>query len=221
MNNAALIFRKEWMSFTGSDRSVFFVYAILVIGWGMLLATSQDSPGSYLPLWIALFSVIVAANFSATVFVAERVSGSLEVLLTSGVSRNGILYGKLLFVVGMTLVIGAGCAGFSVLVKPLFAEAREYGTGTTLSGCVIYCAAAFLNAACSAWLSVVLPNPRLLHLLSLFMISGIMALQMVLSVYFPVPPLSGAGVMAVAGVFFSVLAQREYNSERIIKPVIL
>lgn len=223
MNNVALIFQKEWMSFVGSERSVFFIYVILVVGWGMLLASWQasPSPASYLPLWLALFSVIVAANFANTVFVTERVTGSLEILLTSGVSRNGILYGKLLFVTCMTLVIGAGCIGFSTLVKPLVNQVPGNGIYLNGSGYVIYGAASFLNAAASAWLSVVLPNPRVLHLLNLLLISVIMGIQMALSAFFPVPPAAAAVVMAVAGVLFSMLAEREYNSERIIKPVIL
>lgn len=221
MNNVALILRKEWMSFVGSDRSVFFIYAILVVGWGMLLASWQASPESYLPLWLALFSVIVAANFANTVFVTERVTGSLEILLTSGVSRNGILYGKLLFVAGMTIVIGAACIGLSELVRPLVSPVPAGGAPLAGSGYAVYVAASFLNASASAWLSVVLPNPRALHLLNLLLISFIMAVQMVLSAYFPIPQIAGAGVMVVAGIFFCILAQREYNSERIIKPVVL
>ena len=222
MNDIALILRKEWMSFVGSDRSVFFIYAILVVGWGMLLATWQDSPAAYLPLWIALFSVIVSANFANTVFVTERTTGSLEILLTSGISRNGILYGKLFFIVVMTLAIGAGCFVFSAIIKPLTGTTPTgSGAGAALFGYAIYGAATFLNAAGSAWLSVVLPNPRLLHLLNLLFISFIMAVQMTLSAFFPLPPYAVAVVMVAAGGLFCVLAQREFNSERIINPVIL
>jgi ABC-type Na+ efflux pump permease subunit len=221
MNDVALIFKKEWMSFVGSERSVFFVYVMLVVGWGMLLANWQNSQGAYLPLLIASFSVIVAANFANTAFVNERITGSLEILLTSGVSRSGIVYGKLLFVVGVTLAIGAACIGLSVVLKPFALEATTSGSGITLSLWAIYGAASFLNAAASAYLSIVLPNPRLLYLLNLLLINIIIAAQMVLSAFFPFPLMAGAGVMVMTGILFSVLAQREYDSERIIKPVIL
>jgi ABC-type Na+ efflux pump permease subunit len=227
MGHSMIILRKEWMSFTGSDRSVFVVYAILVIGWGLLLAswggTSGASPsGMTMPLWIALFSVVVAANFANTVFVTERVTGSLEILLTSGVSRNGILFGKLLFVMVMTLAIGCLCIGLSVLLRPFMPEAQTGGSiGLVWSGIIIYAAASFFNASSSAYLSVILPNPRLLHLLTLLMVSGIMSTQMVVSVYFPVPYYAGALVLTVAGVVFCLLAKREFNGERIIRPVIL
>jgi ABC-type Na+ efflux pump permease subunit len=221
MKDVALIFRKEWMSFVGSDRSVFFMYVVLVAGWGMLLGNWLNYQVGYLPLLVACFSVIVAANFSNTAFVNERITGSLEILLTSGVSRNGILYGKLLFVAGITLVIGAGCIGLSVVLKPFAQETTMTGPGITLSLWAIYGAASFLNAAASAYLSIVLPNPRLLYLLNLLLINLVIGIQMVLSAYFPFPVIAGAGVMTAAGIVFCILAQREYNSKRIIKPVIL
>jgi ABC-type Na+ efflux pump permease subunit len=221
MNNVALIFRKEWMSFVGSDRSVFFVYVILIAGWGMLLASWQNSQVMYLPLLIASFSVVVAANFANSAFVNERTTGSLEILLTSGVSRNGILYGKLLFVVGITVAIGAACIGLSVALKPVVSGTTMTGSGISVSIGAIYCAASFLNAAASAYLSIVLPNPRLLYLLNLLLINLILGLQMVLSACFPFPLMAGTGFMVAAGIVFTFLAQREYNSERIIKPVIL
>lgn len=221
MNNVALILRKEWMSFVGSDRSVFFVYIMLVAGWGMLLAGWQNSQVIYLPLLIASFSVVVAANFANSAFVTERTTGSLEILLTSGVSRNGILYGKLLFVIGITLGIGAACLGLSVALKPVVSETTMTGSGITMAIWAIYVAASFLNAAASAYLSIVLPNPRLLYLLNLLLINVILGVQMVLSAYFPFPLMAGAGFMVAAGIIFTFLAQREYNGERIIKPVVL
>jgi len=227
MTHCLIILRKEWMSFVGSDRSVFVVYAVLVAGWGMLLAfpgAGNDGLAVYdgfLPLWLALFSVIVTANFANTVFVTERVTGSLEVLLTSGVSRNGILYGKLLFVVAMTLFIGICCFGLSAIVRLLAAQTPGDGVSLAGSGIFIYASASFLNAACSAFLSVVLPNPRLLHLFNLLLISAIMGVQVAVNLFFPLPVISGALVMDIAAVFFCVLAQREFNGERIIKPVIL
>jgi ABC-type transport system involved in multi-copper enzyme maturation permease subunit len=91
-----LMFKKEWLNFISGDRSVFIIYLILVAGWGVLLATAHDSGTTAAPLWIVFFSVIVAVNFSSTVFVLERMSGSLEILLTCGISRSAILYGKML-----------------------------------------------------------------------------------------------------------------------------
>ena len=88
MNQCLLVLRKEWLNFVCSDRSVFFIYLFLVAGWGMLLATMDHGGSIGSPLWLVFFSVIIAANFSTTVFVSERMSGSLEILLTSGLSRS-------------------------------------------------------------------------------------------------------------------------------------
>jgi ABC-type Na+ efflux pump permease subunit len=235
MNNITLIIRKEWMSFAGSGRSMFVLYAVLVAYWVVLLATWQDpslsilsqsaanrgTTVSYMPLWFALFSLIVTSIFANTVFVAERVTGSLEILLTSGVSRNGILFGKMLFVTGMTMVIGAVCIGLSLLIKQVVYHGPMEDISLIGFGYALYTAAAFLNAAASAWLSVVLPNPRIVPLLNLLLISVITGVQMAATFYLSVPPWAAAGAMVVLGCLFCALSRLEYDSERIIKPVIL
>src|SRR5512142_64214 len=117
MRDALLIFKKEWASLIGSDRGLFVVYFVLITGWGCLLATwraaavplGAGSAASFdlvATIWYASFSVIVAATFSNTAFVSERVSGSLEILLTCGISRSGILYGKIAFIFFMTGLVG-------------------------------------------------------------------------------------------------------------------
>jgi ABC-type Na+ efflux pump permease subunit len=164
--------------------------------------------------------VIVTATFATTVFVSERVSGSLEILLTSGIPRPAILLGKTAFVFGMTILVGTVCVGFAFMFKSLIPSADPEGISPLLSGAsiVLYCAASFLNAAASAYFSVVLPNPRALHLINLFLMAGIMTLHMLL------PGLSLlliAAIIGVLGALFTLLAKKEFNGERIIKPVVL
>jgi ABC-type Na+ efflux pump permease subunit len=220
MKQIALMVRKEWISFVRSDRSLFIVYAVIVVSWGMLIANWKDTgTPSIFPLWLAMFSVIVAATFANTVFVSERVSGSLEILLTCGISRSAILFGKIAFVFGMTILVGALCVGFACVIKSLVSADHE-GVSTLVNGTgiVVYSAASFLNAAASAYFSVVLPNPRALHLINLVLISGIMTLHLLfagLSLFLI------AAIIGILGALFMLLAKKEFNGERIIKPVVL
>ena len=218
MKQIGLVLKKEWMSFVGSDRSLFVVYAVIIASWGMLIANWKDTgTPSLIPLWVAMFSVIVTATFSSTVFVSERVSGSLEIFLTCGISRAAILYGKMAFVFCMTMLVGAVCFGVAGLLKPLIAADRE-SLVLDFSGPALYASSSFLNAACGAYFSVLLPNPRILHLLNLLIVSIVMALHIV----FPEITLYAASaIMAIGGVLFTALAKRQFDSERIIKPVIL
>jgi ABC-type Na+ efflux pump permease subunit len=222
MNLIALMFKKEWINFVRGDRSVFFIYLILIAAWGGLLASMNTVSERTLPLWFAFFSVIIAANFSSTVFVLERMSGSLEILLTSGLSRSAILYGKMLFVVVMATAIGAACAVCALLLRPWLPGAAETVPGSfTWPHCSLYVSATFLNAAASAYFSVLLPNPRLLHFINLLLVGFIMAAYAAVSFVHPVSLYFIVGLLTLLGIIFTLLAKREFESERIVKTVVV
>ena len=223
MSQMMLMFRKEWLNFVRGDRSVLVVYFIMVVGWGALLASMNTGGATTAPLWIVFFSVVIAANFSSTVFVLERMSGSLEILLTSGLSRSAILYGKMLFVVLMTLLLGGACAVFALLLRPYIAALQRAPADlrNLWPYFALYAGATFMNAASSAYFSVWLPNPRLLHFINLLLLGFIMAGYMAVSFIHPLSLYFIAGILALLGVCFTFLARREFESERIIKPVVL
>jgi ABC-type Na+ efflux pump permease subunit len=221
MNQCLLVLRKEWLNFVCSDRSVFFIYLFLVAGWGMLLATMDHGGSIGSPLWLVFFSVIIAANFSTTVFVSERMSGSLEILLTSGLSRRAILWGKMVFVIAMTLAVGAACVVTASVLRRFIAPPETvrvfYFQWTYVA---IYAGATFLNAASSACFSVWLPNPRLLHFVNLLLLGAIMTGYVAVSLTRPLSLFAVAAAMTAIGILFAWLAGRAFESERIIKPVI-
>jgi ABC-type Na+ efflux pump permease subunit len=222
MSQCLLVLRKEWLNFVCSDKSVFFIYLFLIAGWGMLLATMNRGGSLGSPLWLVFFSVIIAANFSGTVFVSERMSGSLEILLTSGLSRGAILGGKMTFVIVMTFAIGMACILTASVVQHFMAppdvDRVVYFQWTYLA---LYAGATFLNTASSACFSVWLPNPRLLHFVNIALVGCIMAGYVAVSLTQPLPLFLVAFVMTFVGILFAWLARRAFESERIIKPVIL
>lgn len=85
---------------------------------------------------------------------------------------------------------------------------------------ITYAASAFVNVAGSAFLSVRMPNPRLLHLANLFLTGCVIAVYTILSLYYPVPDLILPLLLILVGMVSSVLAKNEFNSERILQPVI-
>ena len=100
MRDILLIIKKELTGFIKSDRGIFILYGILVVAWSFLIYSNMNTLTSKTGyLWLVSFSVIVSGNFSTTTFVSERMSGSLEILLTSGVTRRCILLGKILYVI--------------------------------------------------------------------------------------------------------------------------
>jgi len=221
MNHGTLvILKKEWMGFIGGERSAFLVYGILIVAWSLVFLTSGSESMNIGPLWVAFFSVLVSANFCNSVFIAERISGALEILITSGLSRDAVLYGKMVFTIVMTTVIGACCAmiaiGGSLLIPETVASVHQV---ISLSSVLLYLTATFVNAASSAYFSVRLSSPRLLYFVNLFLMGLIMTLYTVLNTYFAVPLILFAVLLTGLGVLFTWSARREFRSERIVQPV--
>ena len=223
MNDIRLMVRKEWKCFAESDRWIFVIYGILVLAWSFLLSQNisiLSSRTGY--LWLAFFSVILSGNFSNTIFVAERMSGSLEILLTSGISRVSILSGKMLFIVIMSTVMGVCCYIIALAINALKGEniavlLRVLPLGEEL---VLYIVACFMNAACGAWLSVRINTPRILPFVNLFVLVIIVIIHGVLSEFFSLSLWSLILVLALTGAFFCVFAFRDFRSERVIQPVV-
>ncbi|MFP4163214.1 MAG: hypothetical protein ACLFQB_04695 [Chitinispirillaceae bacterium] len=218
MGGIVTIIQKELRSFIGSDKGVFLVYAIIVVAWSFMFTSGDGGfAGSF---WLVFFSVVVAANFSNTVFISERMSGSLEVLITSGLSRDAILFGKMFFVIIMTSIIGLSCALMAriwTLLSPEIGNAQVF----TIYDGLLYFSATLLNSSSSAFFSVRLSSPRLLHFINLFILGGIVTFYTVVSQLYVLHPGWLVVTLLIAGTGFTIAARREFAGERIIQPVIL
>jgi len=214
MTGLTAVIQKEIKNFIGSDRSTLLIYLVISVLWSFTLLTAGVGE-----LWLVFFSVIAAANFSATVFISERVSGTLEILITSGLSRDAVLFGKMLFVVVMTFLMGLLCAALALLwgaVIPGMAVEQALGVYEA----VLYLSVTCLNVSASAYFSVRLDNPRFLHFVNLFMTGILAASYHVASGFVELHPSIEVLAFFSAGALFTFLARREFASERIIRPII-
>ena len=133
MKKLNAIISKEWKSFIGSDRGVFAVYAILILSWSFLPLYKGFSMGME-DVWWLFFSVVISGNFSNTVFVSERLSGSMEILLTSGFPRDTVLFGKAAFITGISIAIGTLCLCLSRLWLHLAGGQNGFRSRRSLRG---------------------------------------------------------------------------------------
>jgi ABC-type transport system involved in cytochrome c biogenesis permease component len=211
------VIAKEWKCFIGSDRGMFVLYMFLVLTWSVLLATRSSANFNAGPLWLVFFSVVITANFSNTIFISERVSGALEILITSGFSRNAVLYGKMLFILAMSLIFGILCITITFLFQK-FIYNNELQQ-IDISGFFLYAGSAFLNVASSAYLSVRMSNPRLLHFANMFLLGTVVGIYMLLSSMFNVHLFFLILFFCAAAVFICWRAQILYNSEKILQPI--
>lgn len=221
-NGTAVIVAKEWRSFLGSEKVVFAVYVALVLLWSFLfVSTRAGGTAEIYTVWLLTFAIIVTSNFSQSVFVSERISGSFEILLTSGISRGAILGGKTLFVLLMSVAVGFACMGLSWVWEPLWQRAvgGGAGTGPDPMALALYTSAAFMSTASSAWLSVVMGNPRALPFVNLIGTVGMIALYVVATTMLGLPVWGLAIIIVAIGGLFLAGAWREFNGEKIIRQI--
>jgi hypothetical protein len=222
MSGLLTILRKEWRCFLGGERSMFAVYGVIVLLWSLLFAGSGVAGATQTTvLWLLPFSVIVVSNFSQSAFVAERVNGAIEILLTCGIGRRTMMLAKMLFVAGLALAMGYGCMGLGAFWVWL-ADTNAMLVSATYPGwqdLAVFAAAVLLNSALSALFSVVLPNPRMTHFAIFFLMAAVLA------VYYPLAGLSegsvwmlGAGLAATA-VGATLAALHAAGGERISRTV--
>jgi ABC-type Na+ efflux pump permease subunit len=219
MTGLLAVLRKELKCF-GADKGQFLIYAIMSVVWSFAIffdgfAAADTFNARFLSVF---FAVVVAAGFSGTVFISERVSGTLEILITSGISRDAVFFGKLIFVVAISVAVGLLCAVFTL------AWGIALGAGVSpalgVDDAALYASTVYLNAAASACLSVRMGNPRFLHFINLFMTAGLLALYGAAVAVFTAPwPVLAAGFLLI-GAVFTLLARREFAGERVTRPVI-
>jgi len=218
MKAIGLVLRKEWTGFLGSERGVFAIYAILILSWSCLPLSQGLGAG---PVWWLFFSIIISGNFSNTVFVSERLSGSMEILLTSGLSREAVLFGKVAFVAIMSIAVGAACLGLAVLWLSLSGSAHGAPIPGRLQGIALYCAGTIMNVACGAWLSVRMQSPRIIPFISIIIAAVIVSLYFVCAYALSAPQWTLPVLLFAAAFFFFFLARKEFNGEKVVAPITL
>ncbi len=217
MRKRNVIVRKEWKNFLGSERGVFVIYAVLVLFWSFLPLNKDLGNG---PIWWLFFSVIISGNFSNTVFVSERLSGSMEILLTCGFSRDAVLFGKVAFVLLMSIAIGAACFSLS-LVWLLLASGLSHVSvsSETLSSAALFVAGALMNVSCGAWLSIRLQSPRIIPFMTIIILALVVSGFSGLASVCHAPQWILGLVLAAAGGVFLFFAKKEFHGEKVIAPI--
>ncbi len=217
MGGFRVVFTKELQCFAGADRGMFILYSVIVIVWSALLATRSSDSFDSGPLWLVFFSIVITANFSNSIFVSERTNGSLEILITSGLSRNAVLYGKMFFIITMSVLFGTVCIIFSLFLDRYIFYNSMPSTG--IESFLLYTSSTFLNVAASAYFSIKLTNQRLLHFVNMFVLGIFVSIYLTLAQFITMSIYYLIGAMFVSGAGICWRAQKLYHSEKIIQSV--
>ncbi len=217
MGGFKIVFAKELQCFAGSDRGMFILYSVIVIVWSALLATRSSDSFDSGPLWLVFFSIVITANFSNSIFVSERTNGSLEILITSGLSRNAVLYGKMFFIITMSVLFGTVCIILSLLLdKYIFYNSMP---STGIESFLLYTSSTFLNVAASAYFSIKLTNQRLLHFVNMFVLGLFVSVYLTLAQFITMSIYYLIGAMFISGAGICWRTQKLYHGEKIIQSV--
>jgi hypothetical protein len=218
MRQIGTIVGKEWSCFAGSEKGVFVVYAVLLGVWSFLpRQNALNGFGPVAAMWWMSLSVIVCSSFANSVFVAERISGSMEILLTSGFSRNAVIIGKIAFVVLMSAGLGLGCTLLS-LAWPL-GSLPPFFVQSELMGLLLYFGGAFMGASAGAWMSIQFSSPRIMPFANLFLVIALCSAYYGVDHFFTLPLSALFCGTVVVGCAFLWRAQRDFHGEKVIAPV--
>ena len=218
MRDFTVALKKEWLYFAGSEKGVFLTYAMLVSAWSIMLATrSFVTDGASAGVWLLFFSVVVSAHFSNTVFISERLSGALEVVLCSGFSRGGLLGAKVFFCVAVSSILGGGCIALSFLWRLL--QGASPGAFVGGADICMFVAAVFFNVVLAAWLTIRLASPRLIHFASIAALAFIWSVYYTLSAFVPLSLWHFTAALTVIASGLYLLVKKEFHGEKIIAPL--
>ncbi len=222
MSETTLIFKQEFSSFIKSGKSSLLLVFITALTWGGMISSkisSFDEPTSY--LWIIFFAMVASAGLTNSVFVRERLSNTLEILLTTGLNRSSILYGKLLFTSTATLFIGVCALLTATLFAKVLSLSGEIGFYEISQSVLLYLGATLLVTSSSAFLSLALSNPRLVQLINFTTLTLFSITFTFISMFVVELPLHSLSIsMAVGSLLFTLLAKKWFNSEKVIQPLI-
>ena len=160
------IFNYELKSLIKSTKSTVLSLAIVSLFWGIFFSLnifSEDGSGFAL-VWLLFFALLASAGFAGISFVRERLSGSWEILIASGIERKTIFLAKFIFAQGasffwgvITLLIAVSAAvflwDFSVEISFFFVLA------------VFFFASLSVNAI-TAYFTIINVNPRAIQLIN-------------------------------------------------------
>jgi len=215
------IIRHETKAFFYSGFSSLILLLVTILIWGSVIAGKVENIHALDSwVWVVFFAMVVTAGFSTTVFVRERLSATLEILLVSGVERSSVLYGKIIFTSVFTIFTGLAAFfvawfGRSILFsEEFFLKEKLFQTVS------LYISTSCMMTASSAMLSLSLTNPRLVQFVNFTILMGIVLAYAIASQYYPISLYILCLFESMFAILFVIISRVLFNREKIIQPLV-
>ncbi len=215
------IFKFELRAFLKSGVSSLLLLVITSLIWGGVIAGKVETiqfADSW--LWVIFFALVAGAAFSTTVFVRERLSSTMEILLISGVERASILWGKLIFTTTFTIFTGLLAFAMAWICRSLILQLPFFLPRELLQTLTLFIASSFCVSSSSAMLSLSLANPRLVQFLNFLILTVLSTIFALISSFFDVSLYLFALIEIIFGILFSIISQFQFSRETIIQPLV-
>ncbi|MCL1945580.1 MAG: ABC transporter permease [Chitinivibrionia bacterium] len=165
------IFNYELKSLAKSAKSTIFSLAFTSFFWGIFFSLNifTDARKEFLLVWLLFFAFLASAGFAGVSFVRERLSGSWEILIASGISRKTIFVAKFIFVQSASFLWGT----LTLLIAYLsaFYVWNFYVEISLPFVFAIFFFASFSINAITAYLTIINVNPRAIQLINFAIMS--------------------------------------------------
>jgi|GEM_PF-1977401 len=169
MDDFYIIFSHELKSLAKSAKSTILSLVLVSLFWGLFLSYNMLEFQNSI-IWIIVSALVTSSGFANVSFARERLSGSWEILLASGISRKTIFWAKLAFtqtatffcgIITLTIAYAVMCAIF------LFAP---YYDLIFIDALLFLCTALSINAM-TAYFTIINVNMRAVQLINMLAIS--------------------------------------------------
>jgi hypothetical protein len=160
-----IIFNQELKSLVRSTKTTILSLVLVSLFWGFFLSYRiYDFQESI--LWIIFSAFVSSSGFANISFARERLVGSWEILLASGISRKTIFWAKLIFVQTASFVCGITMllVAFSMRYVSYFLGWSHYKFYVTV---LLFFFAAFSINILTAYFTILNINLRLINLINM------------------------------------------------------
>jgi len=228
MDDFLIIFNNEAKSLAKGTKSTVFLLFLVSMFWGFFLSYNIfDAQKSI--IWIIAAAFVASCGFSNVSFARERLCGSWEIILASGISRKTIFLAKFLFTQASTLLCGIITLIIShITALFLFGLLPIYDFFIEIS--LFFCAALCINSI-NAYFTIINLNMRAVQLINIFVISLCITVITYVSNINISPNLTlnesenliavlSMAIILIPSVIFLILCQKTLYDDKIILPII-
>jgi len=169
MDDFYIIFRHELKSLAKSAKSTILSLVLVSLFWGLFLSYNMLEFQKSI-IWIIISAFVASSGFANVSFARERLAGSWEILLASGISRKTIFWAKLAFTQTATFFCGMITLTVAYAVMYIDLLFAPYYDLIFIDALLFFCTALSINVL-TAYFTIINVNMRAAQLINMSVIS--------------------------------------------------